>query len=125
MMEKTIEIGGKPVRFKATAAVPLLYRRYLHRDMMQDSVKLAKEIEAARKEGSLPPTECLTIFENMAFVMAKHADPAAGETVEGWLEQFDQPLALYERIEEIMELWGENMASTAIAKKKEGPANGK
>ena len=35
-MEKTIEIDGRPVTFRATAAIPRLYRLRFHRDIMQD-----------------------------------------------------------------------------------------
>ena len=49
-MEKTIEIDGRPVTFRATAAIPRLYRLRFHRDIMQDMAFMRKEILKAQKE---------------------------------------------------------------------------
>ena len=35
-MEATVKIDGKDVRFKSTAAVPLLYRQKFNRDLIRD-----------------------------------------------------------------------------------------
>ena len=48
-MEKTIEIDGRPVTFRATAAIPRLYRLRFHRDIMQDMAFMRKEILKAQK----------------------------------------------------------------------------
>ena len=44
---KKIEIDGKEVTFKASAAVPRLYRIKFGRDIMQDLAKLAAAYEKA------------------------------------------------------------------------------
>ena len=75
-MEKTIEIDGRPVTFRATAAIPRLYRLRFHRDIMQDMAFMRKEILKAQKEKKSVPVDILTVFENVAFLMAKHADPS-------------------------------------------------
>ena len=75
-MEKTIEIDGRPVTFRATAAIPRLYRLRFHRDIMQDMAFMRKEILKAQKEKKSVPVDILTLFENVAFLMAKHADPS-------------------------------------------------
>ena len=49
-MEKTINIDGKEVRLRATAAVPRLYRIKFGRDIMQDLAKLAAAYEKATTE---------------------------------------------------------------------------
>ena len=88
-MEKTIEIDGRPVTFRATAAIPRLYRLRFHRDIMQDMAFMRKEILKAQKEKKSVPVDILTLFENVAFLMAKHADPSLeANTVEEWLETF-------------------------------------
>lgn len=44
-MEKTINIDGKEVRLRATAAVPRLYRIKFGRDIMQDLSKFSDAYE--------------------------------------------------------------------------------
>lgn len=85
-MEKTIEIDGRPVTFRATAAIPRLYRLRFHRDIMQDMAFMRKEILKAQKEKKSVPVDILTLFENVAFLMAKHADPAWRQILwrDGW-----------------------------------------
>ena len=105
-MEKTIEIDGRPVTFRATAAIPRLYRLRFHRDIMQDMAFMRKEI--------------LTLFENVAFLMAKHADPSLeANTVEEWLETFSS-FSIYTVFPVISELWLENVRTLVEAKKKQG-----
>ena len=74
-MEKTIEIDGRPVTFRATAAIPRLYRIRFHRDIMQDMTLMRKEIVKAQKEKKSVPVDMLTVFENVAFLMAKRQIP--------------------------------------------------
>ena len=58
-MEKTIEIDGRPVTFRATAAIPRLYRLRFHRDIMQDMAFMRKEILKAQKEKKSVPVDIL------------------------------------------------------------------
>ena len=107
-MEKTIEIDGRPVTFRATAAIPRLYRLRFHRDIMQDMAFMRKEILKAQKEKKSVPVDILTLFENVAFLMAKHADPSLeANTVEEWLETFSS-FSIYTVFPVISELWLEN-----------------
>ena len=93
-MEKTVQAfdheGNEvDVRFRSTGAVPLFYRLKFHRDIMQDMAFMRKEILKAQKEKKSVPVDILTLFENVAFLMAKHADPSLeANTVEEWLETF-------------------------------------
>ena len=118
-MEKTIEIDGRPVTFRATAAIPRLYRLRFHRDIMQDMAFLRKEILKAQKEKKSVPVDILTLFENVAFLMAKHADPSLANTVEEWLETFSS-FSIYTVFPVISELWLENIQTLVEAKKKQG-----
>lgn len=118
-MVKEIEIDGRPVKFRATAAVPRLYRIKFRRDIMQDM----REIDAALKkaetgEECIPP-QLLEVFENVAFIMAWHADPEMPETtVEEWLDGFDA-FSIYVVFPELMDLWRANNQPLANAKKKQ------
>ena len=47
--------------------------------------------------------EDLEIFENVAYIMAFHADPTIPKTIDEWLEQFEM-FSIYEVLPEIMEL---------------------
>lgn len=119
-MDKVIEIDGRPVKFRATAAVPRLYRLKYRRDIMQDMAAIQRGIDKAKEDGGVPVAS-LELFENCAYIMAKHADPAVPNTVEEWLDEFDT-FSIYQVFPEIAELWTANMETTAIAKKNSIPA---
>ena len=64
-MEKTINIDGKEVRLRATAAVPRLYRIKFGRDIMQDLSKfptLTKRPPPNRNSLKLPILACLRMW---------------------------------------------------------------
>ena len=42
---KTIEVDGKEVQFRASAAIPRLYRNKFHRDIYKDLNELQKGID--------------------------------------------------------------------------------
>ena len=46
-MEKTISVGGKDVRMRASALIPRLYRYKFRRDMIADMRKLEKDFKKA------------------------------------------------------------------------------
>lgn len=125
-MEATVTIDGKAVTFRATAAVPRLYRIKFHRDLIQDMKIIAdavKTSESAKRENgevstSSIPMEALTMFENMAYIMAKHGDPSIVEKDPGeWLDGFNT-MSIYNVFPVIQALWEGNMASLVEAKKK-------
>lgn len=119
-MEKTINIDGKEVRLRATAAVPRLYRIKFGRDIMQDLAKLAAAYEKATTEQEQLAATDLGLFESVAYIMAKHADEyAVPGSVEEWLEQFEI-FDIYQVLPEILELWNLNTLTTATPKKKHG-----
>ena len=60
--------------------------------------------------------EDLEIFENVAYVMALHADPNIPESIDEWLEQFEM-FSIYEVLPEILILWGTNLEGDVAAKK--------
>ncbi|QCV56259.1 hypothetical protein [Thermoactinomyces vulgaris] len=92
-MEKTIIIDGKEVRFKSTAATPLRYRAQFGRDFFAEILKMG----ALEKLSNLDPEKVtredlegldFEVFYNIAWVMAKTADPKIPDPI-SWLDQFD------------------------------------
>ena len=75
MISKEIEIDGKLVPFKASAAIPRLYRARFRRDIFRDLMRLGKAVE-----GEEVPISDLELFENVAYIMALHADPKQPDT---------------------------------------------
>ena len=124
-MEKTIEIDGKEIKFKATAAIPRLYRIKFGRDIMQDMKAVQTALEKADKDGETIPPKLLEIFENVSFLMAKHANPEMEEKDVGeWLDGFDT-FSIYIVFPQLMDLWRANNATLGEAKKKVGQPTGK
>lgn len=112
-MEKTINIDGKDVRFKATASTIRQYRAKFGRDLLVDFQKLQSD---AASGGDLS-TEALLTFENMAYVMAKQADPQIPDTPDEWLDEFGM-FSIYVVLPQIVELWQLSSLPTAESKKK-------
>lgn len=117
-MEKTIDIGGKSVRLRATAAVPRLYRIKFGKDILQDISRLEKALKKAEQEENAFSVADLETFENCAYIMAKHADPEnVPGSIDEWLDQFDT-FSIYLVLPEIIELWRLNEATAVESKKK-------
>lgn len=117
MIEKTIEIAGKEVAFRSSATIPRLYRIKFKRDIFKDLSKLEKSYsKKAQKNGEELQIEDLEIFENVAYVMAYHADPSIPKSIDEWLDQFDM-FSIYEVLPQILELWGQNMMTDIQSKK--------
>ena len=115
MIEQTITIGGKDIPFKASAAIPRMYRARFKRDIFKD---LANLESAVKKRNSTEfEIDDLEIFENLAYLMACHADHSVGEAINEWLDQFDM-FSIYEILPQLLSLWGANMQTDVEAKKK-------
>ena len=123
-MEKTIKIDDKLVKFKATANTPRMYRQQFQSDLFVDIQKLNDAWQNARANKEPLPGDALTMFENIAYTMAKQADPeAVPETADEWLEQFDM-FSIWQILPEIIQLWGINNLSINESKKKAGKRKG-
>jgi hypothetical protein len=121
---KTVSIDGKEVQFRASAAIPRLYRNKFHRDIYKDLNELQKGIDANDPESSSLDTFSLELFENIAWLMAKHADSAVPDTPEDWLDQFNT-FSIYEILPQIIELWGLNVEQQVESKKNITTRSGK
>lgn len=115
-MTKKIEIDGKQVPFRASAAIPRIYRMKFHRDIYKDLSALEKGIGSGDEETSNLDLFSLEMFENIAFIMAKHADPAIPDTPEEWLDEFNT-FSIYQVLPKLIELWGLNVKTDVEAKK--------
>lgn len=115
-LTKTIEIDGKGVLFKASAAIPRIYRIKFGRDIYKDLAKLEKTVSQNKEESSEIDIPSLEMFENIAYVMAKHADPSIPDTPEEWLDEFNT-FSIYQVLPSLIELWGLNMKRDVQAKK--------
>lgn len=123
-MEKVINFGGQQIPMRASALVPRLYRFKFGRDMMSDMRALQKSMEnvlEAKKAGDDTADltlDDLTIFENVAYIMAKHADPAVPSDPEEWLDSLEGVFSIYAALPEMLELWGLNNLTTSVPVKK-------
>lgn len=113
---RKIEIDGQEVAFKASAAIPRIYRLKFQRDIYKDIAALEKSIDESDPENSTLDTFSLEMFENIAFVMAKHADANIPDTVEDWLDNFNT-FSIYQVLPQLIELWGLNIKTDAEVKK--------
>ena len=113
---KKIEIDGKEVAFRASAAIPRIYRLKFQRDIYKDLAALEKAIGDNSEEVSNLDMFSLEMFENIAYIMAKHADPSIPDTPEEWLDEFNT-FSIYQVLPKIIELWGLNMKTDVEAKK--------
>ncbi|MBQ0113820.1 MAG: hypothetical protein KBT03_11880 [Bacteroidales bacterium] len=114
MLKKTITISGRKVDFRASATVPRLYRAKFQRDIFKDLRKLNSSYDEAT-QGTEFEIEDLELFENVAYIMAYHADNSIPD-IDDWLDQFDM-FSIYQILPEILNLWGLNMETEANAKK--------
>ena len=146
-MERTITIDGREVRLRASASIPRLYRIKFHRDIIHDMDFISKSIcksirnremaeEPKRKdmaqqtdtleapdespvqmEASDIPIEALTMFENVAYLMAKHADPTVPSSPDEWLEGFET-FSIYQVFPIIQDMWETNLRTMVMPTKK-------
>lgn len=115
-MTKKIEIDGKEVLFKASAAIPRIYRIKFQRDIYKDLSALEKAIGKNVEDASTLDTFSLEMFENIAYVMANHADANIPDTAEEWLDGFNT-FSIYQVLLQLIELWGLNVQTDVSAKK--------
>lgn len=115
-MIRKIEIDGHEVAFKASAAIPRIYRIRFGRDIYADLAKLEKAINKNEESASGLDVFSLELFENIAYIMAKHADNSIPDTPEEWLDEFST-FSIYQILPQIIELWGLNNQTLVQSKK--------
>ena len=115
-MTQTIKIDGQPVKFRASAAIPRIYRMRFHRDIYRDLAALEKSLGNQDEGSSNLDLFSLEMFENIAFIMAKHADASIPDTPEEWLDNFNT-FSIYQVLPKLIELWELNVQITVQSKK--------
>ena len=123
-MTRKVEIDGKEVAFRASAAVPRIYRIRFQRDIYKDLSALEKSVGKGDEGESGLDLFSLELFENIVFIMAKHADPGIPDTPEEWLDGFGT-FSIYQVLPQLIELWGLNVKSDVEAKKNPAQASGR
>jgi len=117
-METTIRIDGQDVRFKSTAAVPLLYRRQFNRDLFRDIRIVAAAMSGRDASSTDLPIQALATFENLAYIMAKHAEPdTVPDSTEEWLDGLSM-MPVFAVFPVILDLWSGNVDGLEESKKK-------
>ena len=107
-VSKILHIDGQDVGFKASAAVPRIYRNTFGRDIYKDLTQLDAEMKKTNEDSSSLPIFSLEMFESLAWVMAKHYDPAGiPNNVDDFLERFNT-FSIYQILPSLLELWNMN-----------------
>ena len=122
---KKIEIDGQMVEFRASAAVPRLYRIKFGRDIYKDLRSLEKSVDDGNEESSSLDLFSLEMFEDLAWLMARHADPAkVPDSPEEFLDQFNT-FSIYQILPQLIELWGLNVQTEVESRKNLAKVSGK
>lgn len=112
-MEKTVKIGEKKIKLKTSGALPRIYRLWFNRDIFRDINLLATIEDPDELEA-----ESMAVFENVAYAMAKHADPnGIPDDIIEWLGSFEDPNTIYNMVDDVIELWNAEKKETAKPKK--------
>ena len=90
--------------------MPRLYRLKFRRDIYKDFAALKTEVTEGDENKSEIGIESLEVFENIAYIMAKHADSNVPDNPDDFLEQFNT-FSIYEILPQLIELWGLNTAT--------------
>lgn len=85
---------------------------------------MEKAIGDSKEENSNLDMFSLEMFENIAYIMAKHADSSISDTPEEWLDNFNT-FSIYQVLPQLIELWGLNVKSDVEAKKNFAQLKGK
>lgn len=122
---KMIEIDGKQVEFRASAAVPRLYRIKFGRDIYRDLRQLESSVGENNEDASNLDMFSLEMFEDLAWVMAKHANPKeVPDNPEDFLDQFNT-FSIYQVLPQLIDLWGLNVQTQVAARKNPAEVSGK
>lgn len=105
---------------KASGILPTLYigkYRFIYKDIFKDFSALKNSVDENDENESSLGIKSLEVFENIAWTMAKRADPEnVPDSPDEWLEQFNT-FSIYEVLPQLFELWGVNLETQAESKK--------
>ena len=110
---------------KESAAVPRLYRIKFGRDIYKDLRQLEKSVGENDEDNSNLDLFSLEMFEDLAWLMARHADPAkVPDSPEEFLDQFNT-FSIYQILPQLIELWGLNVQTEVESRKNLAKVSGK
>lgn len=110
---------------KASAAVPRLYRVKFGRDIYRDLRQLETSVGDNNEDASSLDMFSLEMFEDLAWIMAKHAKPQeVPDNPEDFLDQFNT-FSIYQILPQLIELWGLNVQTQVDARKNLAAVSGK
>lgn len=109
-MFKVINIDGKSMPMKSNGATLRIYRETFKRDFLGDLFKMAKAQEGA---GDMD----MQFLEDIAWTMAKTANPKIPD-VKVWMQKMNDPLAIYNASEELINMLTDSVSGTKQSKKK-------
>ncbi len=122
-MEKTINIDGRPVTFKATGGVMYRYKAQFGRELLTDLAELEEYTNSAvevntrqkRPDGKIEIKK-VTVYDktklnleslyNILWIYAKTADESIPDP-QAWLDTFDK-FPVYDIYEQLQEITGAN-----------------
>lgn len=123
-MTKTVQAGGREITLRVSALLPRKYRYKFGRDMVKDINGLRRrllELVDAYKAGDLEAdftAEEVEAFEDLTWTFAKAGDSTVPDSVEEWLDSFEEVLGVYTLLPEVLLLWSESERGTAEPAKK-------
>lgn len=116
------------MRMRASALIPRLYRFKFGRDLIKDmsqleaaykkAVSLSQDASDEEKREAQFSAVDLTIFENVAWTMAKNANADIPNDPDEWLDTIDGVFSVYEALPQILELWESGLSTTSKPVKK-------
>lgn len=112
-MLKVIEIEGKNISFESNGRTLRLYRTYFNKDMLKSIVGLQKYIKNEKK---LVENFDFSLIEELAWGCAYTADSSIPK-IDDWLMQFESPMSLLNKTEDIINLLFGSMQTTVTSKK--------
>ena len=123
-MTKTIMIDGVGRLFKTSGFTPRIYRGVTGRDLLRDISRLETEYDPSKPM----PVDLLTIYEDLAYTMAKQGNDELPddderkispfpETPDEWLDGIEV-LSIYDVLPQIARMWREQNQTTVESKKK-------
>ncbi len=152
-MDRIVTVGGKSVTLRATAALPRRFRACFGVDFFSELENINKANKSIERKAAeleqIPETPdnradlgdkrdalegekirlsgmTMELFEEMAFVMARSADPAnVPPSIVDWLDTFDDPNAILTIADDVIDLYRANNQMVAAPKKKSARQSGK
>lgn len=115
-MTKTISLGDREIRVRASARTPWEYRELFFSDLFDDMHRVCVGTAGA---------DTMAIVERFLWLCAKdagedvHDDLPVDEAIPLWLDGFEDMFATYHALPDVIEMWTGETRTTSKAKKKE------